>query len=247
MSKTYDSIDQKFLKAILVVMNFSPNLVNWILECVTTVYYTLLVNGSITQSFKPYKGLRLGNPLSPYLFLMCANILCLSLMQAEHIKDIQGTKIGRNGCSFTHLLFTDDSLHFFKMDNKSLANIQRIIDWYCSLSRQSINLSKSNLFCSSNLPREDQEALALSLQVNLVQNPTKYLVLNFKLRGKRVADFQFLVDRLNFKLQGQKAKLFSQAGRTTLIYAYLYLFMFQSVSNHLQQVGCYHQSFLVGY
>lgn len=92
MSKTYDRVDWKFLKGILVVMNFSPNLVNWILECVTTVYYTLLVNGSITQSFKPHKGLRQGDPLSPYLFLMCANILYLSLMQAEHIKDIQGTK-----------------------------------------------------------------------------------------------------------------------------------------------------------
>ena len=63
----------------------------------------------------------------------------------------------------------------------------------------------------------EQEGLARQLQVNLVQNPSKYLGLNFKLRGNRVADFQFLVDKLQSKLQGWKANLLSQAGRTTLI------------------------------
>ena len=63
----------------------------------------------------------------------------------------------------------------------------------------------------------DQELLALTLQVNLVQNPTKYLGMNFVLRGNRCADFQFLIDKLQSKLQGWKARLLSQAGRTTLI------------------------------
>ena len=62
----------------------------------------------------------------------------------------------------------------------------------------------------------DQELLALTLQVNLVQNPTKYLGMNFVLRGNRCADFQFLIDKLQSKLQGWKARLLSQAGRTTL-------------------------------
>ena len=129
--------------------------------------------------------------------LMCANILSLSLMQAEQQKEIQGIKVGKNGCSFTHLLFADDSLLFFRQDNKSLGNIQRIIDWYRALSGQSVNLAKFDLYCSPNMPRVDQETLAIFLKVNLVQNPTKYLGLNFKLRGRRVADFNFLVDKLN--------------------------------------------------
>lgn len=57
----------------------------------------------------------------------------------------------------------------------------------------------------------------MSFQVNLVQTPSKYLGIDFKLRGKRVVDFHFLVDKLTSKLQGWKAKLLSQAGRTTLI------------------------------
>ena len=60
ISKAYDRVDWKFLKAILVAMNFRSRWVRWILECVTTIQYTILVNGRITQSFKPNRGLRQG-------------------------------------------------------------------------------------------------------------------------------------------------------------------------------------------
>ena len=202
---------------MLIAMNFDLKWIRWIMECVTSVQYTLLVNGSISNPFKPFKGLRQGDPFSPYLFLMCANILSLSLQKAEHAKLMNGVKVVRNGCTFTHLLFVDDSLPFFKKDNKSLANLKRILDWYCNLFGQCIILDKSNLFCSPNMPKDEQECLAKQLQVNLVQNPNKYLGLNFKLRGNSVAYFQFLVDKLQSKLQGWKANLLSQARRTTLI------------------------------
>ena len=217
MSKAYDRIDWKFLKAVLVAMNFSPRWIGWVMECVSTVQFTLLVNGSITQTFKPSKGLRQGDPISPYLFLLCANVLSIPLLKVEHNKAIQGIKVGRNGCTFTHLFFADDSLLFFKKDNKSLQNIHNILQWYCNLSGQNINLAKSDLFCSSNMPEDEQLSLANSFQVNLVKNPSKYLGLEFKLKGKRVSDFQFLVDKLKSKLQSWKARLLSQAGRGTLI------------------------------
>ena len=163
MSKAYDRVDWKFLKAVLVAMNFSPWWIGWVMECVSTVQFTLLVNGSMTQTFNPSKGLRQGDPMSLYLFLMCANVLSPSLLKAEHNKDIQDIKVGRNGCSFTHLFFADDSLLFFKKDNRSLTHIQNILHWYCTLSGQSINLPKLDLFCSPNMPRDKQDSLAYSL------------------------------------------------------------------------------------
>ena len=187
------------------------------MECVTSVQYTLPVNGSRSKSFKPCKGLRQGDPFSPYLFFLCANILSLSLQKAEHDKLINGIKVGRSGCTFTHLLFADDSLFFFKKDNKSVAILKKILDWYCRISRQDINFGKSDLYCSPNMPMPEQEDLAKQLHVNLVQHPSKYLGINFNLRGNRVADFQFLADKLHSKLEGWKANLLSQARRTTLI------------------------------
>lgn len=97
------------------------------MECVTTVHYTLLINGNITQSFTPSKGLRQRDPLSPYLLLMFANILYLSLMKAKNQRNIKGLKLGRNCISFTHIFFADDSLIFFKKATNSLTSIQEIM------------------------------------------------------------------------------------------------------------------------
>lgn len=131
MSKVYDRVSWSFLKAVLTAMNFDIKWINWIMEYVTFVYYTLLVNGNLTNSFKPTQGLRQGDPLSPSMFLMYATILTISLVQVESLNKIKGVKVGRNGLSFTQLLFVDDSLLFFRKDNKSLENIQIILDWYC--------------------------------------------------------------------------------------------------------------------
>lgn len=88
MSKAYDRVDWNFLKAVLIAMNFNDRWVQWIMEWVTSVHYTLLINGNLSQSFYPKKGLRQGDPLSPYLFLMCANILSLALLKAENQRRI---------------------------------------------------------------------------------------------------------------------------------------------------------------
>lgn len=64
------------------------------------VQYTLLVNGSMTQTFKPSKGLKQEDPIFSYLFLLCANVLSPAFLKAEHNKDIQGIKVCKNGCTF---------------------------------------------------------------------------------------------------------------------------------------------------
>ena len=106
MSKAYDRVNWNFLKAVLTTMKFDPKWIRWIMECVSFVSYTLLVNGNLTSTFHPTQGLRQGDPLSPYLFLLCANILSISLLQAEYSNKIKGVKVGRrSGIHFTHLFF----------------------------------------------------------------------------------------------------------------------------------------------
>ena len=70
VSKTYDRVNWNFLKAVLSVMKFDSKWINWIMECVSSVLYTLLVNGNLTTPFIPVQGLRPG-ALCPLIFFLC--------------------------------------------------------------------------------------------------------------------------------------------------------------------------------
>ena len=133
MNKAYDSISWNFLKAVLSRMGFSINWTKWIMQCVSIVSYSILINGSPSKPFNPSRGLRQGDPLSPYLFLLCANVLSCALLKQEASKHLKGIKIGRANQPLSHLLFADDSFLFFKNDKSSPQTIQNTLAWYCSL------------------------------------------------------------------------------------------------------------------
>ena len=86
----------------------------WIMTCVLTIRYSVRFNGVPSHSFSPSRGLRQGDPLSPYLFLLVADGLSTLLKHNEGLGDIDGLKVCRRAPSVSHLLFADDSLLFFK-------------------------------------------------------------------------------------------------------------------------------------
>ena len=86
-------------------MSFNEKWVELVMECVSTVSYSLLINGEPMGNIKPSQG----DPLSPYLFLHCSEGLHRMIKKAADIGDIQGVSICRNGPKLTHL-FADDSL-----------------------------------------------------------------------------------------------------------------------------------------
>lgn len=79
-------VNWNFLKAVLLFMNFSNTWINWIMECVASIQYSLLVNRSPTHPFNPSRDLRHGDPISPYLFLSYAIISSLALSKEEEQK-----------------------------------------------------------------------------------------------------------------------------------------------------------------
>ena len=93
MNKAYNRISWPFLTAVLKTMGFSDRWITWVSQCVQTISYSILLNGSPTGNFKPNRGLRQGDPLSPYLFLLCANILSCALLKQETLKNLKGIKI----------------------------------------------------------------------------------------------------------------------------------------------------------
>ncbi|GAA0148329.1 hypothetical protein LIER_07804 [Lithospermum erythrorhizon] len=83
MSKVYDRVEWCFLEAIMRKLGFSEIWINWVMCLVTSVSYSFLINGTPTGFIRPNRRIRQGDPLSPYLFLLCAEVLTCMLREAE--------------------------------------------------------------------------------------------------------------------------------------------------------------------
>lgn len=112
MSKAYDRIEWDYLQAILNKMRFDVWWIQLILKCVTLVKYTFTHGSREMGPVVPSRGLRQGDPLSPYLFIICAEGLSALLRKYESQKTIQGLQVCRNAPRINHLLFADDSYLF---------------------------------------------------------------------------------------------------------------------------------------
>lgn len=91
-------------------MGFCKVWINWIMECISTVSYSVNINGEKKGYIKPTRGIRQGDPLSPYLFLICVEGFSSLLKLAKDRHKISGMKIAKEGPCLTHLFFADDSL-----------------------------------------------------------------------------------------------------------------------------------------
>ena len=110
MSKAYDHVEWPFLQGVMRRMGFSEVFVQLIMKCVKTVKYKFRINGQLTDEVIPGRGLRHGDPISPYLFLLCAEGFSAMLHHAESVGQIEGIKLANSAPTVTHLLFADDSI-----------------------------------------------------------------------------------------------------------------------------------------
>ncbi|XP_042939433.1 secreted RxLR effector protein 78-like [Carya illinoinensis] len=93
MSKAYNRVEWDFLECILLKLGFNSGLMGLIMKCVTSVSFSILVNGNPTEPISPTQGLRQGDPLSPYLFLICTEALVSLLKNAELDRSVKGVRI----------------------------------------------------------------------------------------------------------------------------------------------------------
>ena len=140
ISKAYDRVDWKFLQHMLQILGFDDRWIKWIMMCVMTIHYSVLMNGSEVGPIIPKRGLRQGCPLSPYLFIIFAEGLSALLHQAESSGLINGSKVCRGAPSISYLFFVDDSFFFFKSTEEETRVIHQILELYESYSGQAINL-----------------------------------------------------------------------------------------------------------
>lgn len=110
--KAYDNVSWGFLKWILEQMKFPSQWCQWILTCVTMALASILVNGSPGTPFKLPRGLRQGDPSSPFLFVLIGEVLIQVILKATNMGLWSGVEVCRNGIKITHLQYADDTLIF---------------------------------------------------------------------------------------------------------------------------------------
>ena len=114
LSKAYDRVDWNFLERMMQQLGFHHRWIQWIMACVTSVRYSVKLNGALSDSFAPSRGLRQGDPLSPFLFLFVADGLDAILKQKVRQGRISPIHVCPRVPGISHLLFAGDTLMFFR-------------------------------------------------------------------------------------------------------------------------------------
>ncbi|GMI85899.1 hypothetical protein HRI_002259200 [Hibiscus trionum] len=217
MNKAYDRVEWVFIEGMLLKMGFDDQWVSRILQCISTVSYSVVINGEVGPVFFPTRGLRQEDPLSPYLFLICSEGLSSLLRNAATYGSLRGIRINRYAPRITHLLFADDSLLFGDATAKGARRIKSILDSYARSSGQLINFDKSGIFFGSNVVEENKEDVCRVLGVSMTTNPEKYLGLpTFVGRDKKKAFADLRGRFLKCSKNWNSCKL-SQGGKSIFI------------------------------
>ncbi|KAJ0938354.1 putative RNA-directed DNA polymerase [Helianthus annuus] len=144
--KAYDNINWGFVIDVLRQMGFGPRWCNWVWGVLSSARASVLVNGSPTFEFKCDKGMRQGDPLSPFLFVVAMEALSCLLNKAREVGVVSGISLPNDGPHLSHLFFADDALILGKWDASNALNIVRVLRCFYACSGLRINLGKSNLY-----------------------------------------------------------------------------------------------------
>lgn len=219
MSKAYDRIEWSYLQAVLIKMGFDHWWVHLIMQCVTSVSYQIVHARMEIGPIVPSRGLRQGDPLSPYLFIICAEGLSAMLHRFERQKMIQGVKVCRRAPSITHMLFVDDSYFYCKAGESEAQKLVEILSKFELASGQKINLGKSSVFFSTNTRTFARQQLCSSLRIAEAQDDSMYLGLPNMMKKSKVTTLGFLKDKVRRRTQSWEGKLINQGGKEVLVKA----------------------------
>jgi hypothetical protein len=154
LAKAYDRVDWSYLEGTLRKFGFAKAWIRWVMSCVKSVTYSVRLNGDLLKKFRPSRGLRQGDPLSPYLFLFVGEGLSRLLQKEIESNQIQELKICRQSPGISHLLFADDCLLFFKADPVQAGRVKKVLCNYEKATGQLLSNEKCSMLLGNKCTKE---------------------------------------------------------------------------------------------
>ncbi|PKU61440.1 Putative ribonuclease H protein [Dendrobium catenatum] len=183
------------------------------MECIEEPSYSILINGGYTKWIKGKSGFCQGCPLSPFLFIICSQLLSnVFLSRGTNL----GIKIAYKSQKISHLLYADDVLLFTDAKKKNLRRLKEITEDYCSWTGQRINYHKYYMIYGKKVDRRKKKMIEDFMGFKAV-NEMEYLGVKVALRRLKKRDYQFLLDKSLKKLNSWSNKFISLAGRMVLV------------------------------
>lgn len=221
ISKAYDRLEWTFIREVLERMGVSPIVTQWMMQCITTVTYSFLINNEVAGNVHPQRGIRQGDLLSPYIFILCGEVLSGLCKKEQARGTLAGLKVARNSPNINHLLFADDTMFFTKTDPQCCASLLSILHRYEAASGQKINTAKSSISFSAKTPQDIRQRVKDHLGIEKEGGVGKYLGLPEHFGRKKRDLFASIVDKIHQKSVSYSSRFLSTAGRATMLQSVL--------------------------
>ncbi|GJV03364.1 RNA-directed DNA polymerase, eukaryota [Tanacetum coccineum] len=212
--KAFDSVRWDYLDGVLNNFGFGVKWRGWIQACLSSAMGSILVNGSPSSEFKFYKGLKQGDPLSPFLFILVMESLHISFNNILNSGLYKGIRIDES-LTLSHLFYADDAVFIGKWDKANVITIVNMLKCFYLASGLKINIQKSKIM-GIGTSQEEVDVAANVIGCNTFSSPFNYLGVKVGSSSSRSNFWDEVIAKLSSRLSKWKIKMLSIGGRFTL-------------------------------
>ncbi|GLT58478.1 hypothetical protein SLA2020_313670 [Shorea laevis] len=129
------------------------------MSCISSTNISILINGDKTEPFSPSRGIHQGDPISPYIFILCLEYLSIKISTDMASRLWKGNKVSKNGPTLSHLFSADDLIFVGKASKENCQYLKGVLDFFCRYSGKEINNDKSRVLFSRNVDQNTRDSL----------------------------------------------------------------------------------------